>query len=211
MLIIGAGGFARELLQVLVDLKLQDTIYFYDDVNADAPDLLYGKFQVLKQAAQAKSLFEQGHRDYILGIGNPAIRKKMKKKFDELGGNLCSAISPSTIIGSYDVHIGEGCNMLSTVTISNSAKIGNCCLMYYGTIITHDCVVGDYVELSPNVVLLGRCVVGDLTHIGANSTVLPKVKIGKNVVIGAGSLVTRDIPDNSLAYGVPARIAKKLH
>lgn len=51
--------------------------------------------------------------------------------------------------------------------------------------------------------------VGDNVMIGANSTVLPNVRIGSNVIIGAGSIVTKDIPDNSVAAGVPCRVIGK--
>lgn len=52
--------------------------------------------------------------------------------------------------------------------------------------------------------------IGDNVWIGANVTILSGVKIGKNSVIGAGSVVTKNIPSNVLAYGVPCRVAKKL-
>ena len=72
------------------------------------------------------------------------------------------------------------------------------------------CTIGDFVELSPNVTILGNVSIGSFTQIGANSTILPNIKIGENVIIGAGSVVTKDIPDNSLAYGVPSKIIKFL-
>ena len=75
---------------------------------------------------------------------------------------------------------------------------------------THDCIVNDFVELSPNVVLLGNVEVGSFTQIGASSTILPKIKIGTNVIIGAGSVVTKDIPDNCVAVGAPAKVIKAL-
>ena len=52
--------------------------------------------------------------------------------------------------------------------------------------------------------------VGDNVWIGGNVTVCPGVTIGNNSVIGAGAVVTHDIPDNSLAFGVPARVARKI-
>lgn len=52
--------------------------------------------------------------------------------------------------------------------------------------------------------------VGDDVWFGANVTVLPGVKIGSNVVIGAGSLVNKDIPDNSLAFGNPCTVVRKI-
>ena len=52
--------------------------------------------------------------------------------------------------------------------------------------------------------------IGDDVWIGGNVTILPGVTIGNNAVIGAGAVVTKDIPDNSLAIGVPARVVRKL-
>jgi acetyltransferase-like isoleucine patch superfamily enzyme len=70
--------------------------------------------------------------------------------------------------------------------------------------------VGNFVEISPSVTLLGRCTVGSYSRIGSNATILPDVKIGKNVTIGAGSVVTKDLPDNCVAVGIPAKIIKEL-
>ena len=52
---------------------------------------------------------------------------------------------------------------------------------------------------------LKQTIIGDRVRIGSNSTILP-VRIGNNVIIGAGSVVTKDIPDNCVAYGNPAKI-----
>lgn len=53
---------------------------------------------------------------------------------------------------------------------------------------------------------IGRVIIGDRVFVGANSTILMNTKIGNDVIIGAGSVVTKDIPDNSVVAGVPARI-----
>lgn len=62
----------------------------------------------------------------------------------------------------------------------------------------------------PKLEVTRRITVGDNVYIGINCTLLPGVTIGSNVVIGAGSVVTRDVPDNCVAAGVPARIVKSL-
>ena len=54
--------------------------------------------------------------------------------------------------------------------------------------------------------MIGCIEIGDNVFIGSNTTILYDVKIGSNVIIGAGSLVNRDISDNSVAVGVPARV-----
>ena len=52
--------------------------------------------------------------------------------------------------------------------------------------------------------------IGNDVWLGANVTILPGVTIGDNVIVGAGAVVTKDIPDNSLALGVPARVVKEI-
>jgi acetyltransferase-like isoleucine patch superfamily enzyme len=71
-------------------------------------------------------------------------------------------------------------------------------------------VLGEFVELSPGVHISGNCTIGDYSVFGTNATMLPKLTIGKNVIIGAGSVVTKDLPDNCVAVGIPAKIIKEL-
>jgi sugar O-acyltransferase (sialic acid O-acetyltransferase NeuD family) len=209
MIVIGAKGFAKEVLEVLHQLNQLENLAFYDDVNKDAPALLYGKFPILKSPEDAKKYFETIDNEFTLGIGNPLLRKKLYDKFQTLGGQLISTISPNTSIGNYDVEIALGANILPGAVLSNSVKIGLGAIVYYNAIITHDCVIGDFVEISPSANVLGGVFVDNYTQLGANCTVLPNIKIGKNVVVGAGSVVTKDVPDNCVAVGVPAKIIKE--
>lgn len=210
MLIIGAKGFAKEVLQVFHDKDFIGKIAFYDDVNYDVSGLLFDQFPILKNEAEVVEFFKTNGNEFTIGIGSPASRFKLYKKFVDLGGEFISSISPFAQIGNFDVTIGTGSNVLSQSIFSNSTRIGIGCIVYYNVVITHDCVVEDFVELAPNVILLGRCRIGKFSQIGANTTVLPDVKIGKNVIIGAGSVVTKDIPDNSVAFGIPAKVIKNL-
>jgi len=74
---------------------------------------------------------------------------------------------------------------------------------------THEGAIGVIRILKPeykNAGIYGRIVVGNNVHIGSHSTIMPGVTIGNNVIIGSGAIVTHDIPDNSVAVGVPARV-----
>lgn len=210
MLVIGAKGFAKEVLEVIHQLNQSGNLVFYDDVNDNMPEKLFGQFPVLRTTQEASIYFKKNDNQFTIGIGNPVLRKKLYDKFTSLGGEFTSTISPLAIIGSFDVKIGIGSNILSGSVFSNCTEIGVGCIVYYNSIITHDCKIGDFVEISPSVTLLGRCNIDSYATIGANATILPDVKIGKNVIIGAGSLVTKNIPDNCVAFGTPAKIIEEL-
>ena len=210
MLIIGAKGFAKEVLEVVHQIDQIEKLVFFDDVNDDIKGSLYKKFPILKTSEEALNYFNTIDNRFTIGIGNPVLRKNLCDKFSLLGGVFTSTISPLVNIGLYDVQIGKGTNILSGAILSNGSKLGIGCIIYYNVIITHDCIVGDFVEISPSATLLGRCTVGSFSQIGANATILPDTVIGKNVIIGAGSVITKDIPDNCVVYGIPAKMIKEL-
>lgn len=108
--------------------------------------------------------------------------------------------------------IGAGCSVERDVIFGSESyliTIGNNVRITFGVkFATHD---GGMWTLRKsgrleNADLFGRIVVGDNTNIGWNAIILPGVTIGKNCVIGAGAVVSKDIPDNLVAAGVPARV-----
>lgn len=209
MLIVGAGGFAKELLSVLTKLEHNNDITFFDDVNVYNEALLFNRFKILNSEKQVLEHFKNTNHDFVLGLGFPKLRLKMYNKFIKLNGKLKTIISPNALLGEFDVNISEGVIIMPNAIISNEVSIGKGTLVYYNVSITHDCSLGEFVEISPGAMILGRCRIGNYTHIGANATILPDVEIGNNVVVGAGAVVTKSVEDNVIVAGVPARIVKR--
>jgi sugar O-acyltransferase (sialic acid O-acetyltransferase NeuD family) len=211
MIVVGAKGFAKEVLEILFKRKALDNLYFFDNLAPDPPDLLFEKFPVLRNIEQVRDVFSKtGDYTFTLGLGNPSFRYNLTKLFVEVGGILTSTISPTVEIGSLKTSIGAGCNILSGAVITSHVTLGTGCLINPHCSISHDSIIGDFVQMSPGARVTGGCVVGSFSVLGSNSTILPLVKIGINVVVGAGAVVTKDVPDNSLVVGVPAVIKKKL-
>ena len=88
------------------------------------------------------------------------------------------------------VHLGEGVHVTRDVLFLTHDG---------GTLILDKNDIQDFI-------LTGKIVVGDNTYIGTRTVILPGITIGKNCIIGAGSIVSKDIPDNSIAVGVPAKV-----
>lgn len=208
MLIVGAKGFASELLEVFIQQSRTKNLMFFDDKNLGTSKL-FESYPIMHTEDEVLQYFTNYDSEFTLGIGRGLLRHKMYKKFCGLGGKFTSVISSNSEIGTFS-DIGEGSNLLSGCKISNGVNIGKGALVYYNCIITHDTEIGDFVEISPGATLLGRSKIGSFTQLGANSTIMPDIKIGNNVLVGAGALVTKDVPANTVVAGVPARIIRNL-
>src|SRR5690554_4373572 len=97
--------------------------------------------------------------------------------------------------------VGNGTVVMQGAIIQASAVVGTHCIINMGASVDHDCQVCDFVHVSPHATLCGNVSVDEGSWVAAGAIVLPGVKIGKWRVIGAGSVVTKDIPDYSLAAG----------
>ncbi len=208
MLIIGAKGFAKEVLEVCHQNEELELLAFYDDVNPEVTGLLYDRFSILKSPEEAESYFRLQDRRFTIGIGNPKLREHLYEKFMSLGGLFTSTIATTAIIGHYNNTIAEGVNIMQNVVITNDVVIEKGCIINQIASIGHDVTIGQFTEVCPNVSISGNCKIGRSTFIGTGATILPGITVGENVVIGAGAVVSKDLPDNCVAVGIPAKIIK---
>ena len=79
-----------------------------------------------------------------------------------------------------------------------------------GVSIGHHSILEEYAACNPGVTVSGQCVVGEGATIGSGATVLDQKIIGDGSIVGAGSVVTKDIPKDVVAYGVPAKVIKSI-
>jgi len=120
---------------------------------------------------------------------------------------MATVIDPSaTVAGS--TNFGSGCWVNAGCVIGAQSQFGKGCLINRSCSIGHHVEVGDFVSFGPGAVLQGDVTIGKGAMIGANATVIEYVTLGENCVVAAGSVVTRDVPENSLVRGNPARIVK---
>lgn len=202
MVIGGASRHATDLLSVLQEDH--KNYVFFDDTDKRRSDF-FGH-QILTTKTQVKSYFENFGYEFAVATGSPESRIKLTSKLESLGGELTSIISSKAVVGQVNISLGPGLNIMQFAFISNNTSIGKGCLVNVGVNIHHDCNIGQFCELSPRCILLGGVRLNNYCRVGSNATILPGLNIGRNVIIGAGAVVTKNIPNDTVVVGVPAKI-----
>ncbi len=201
MYLYGASGHAKVIIDSLKASK-EIVSGLFDD-NPEIKTLL--DYRVLG-AFNAEQL---GNNKLIISVGLNNIRKKIVDKLPWYI-NYGNAIHPSAIISEY-VSIDEGTVIMQGTIIQSSVQIGKHCIINTAASIDHDCVIENFVHISPNATLCGAVSVGEGTQVGAGAVIIPGIKIGRWSLVAAGAIVMRDVPDNVLVLGNPARIVKKIN
>lgn len=199
MFLLGASGHAKVIIDIL---KAQGIAIngLFDD-NPSCTDLKGYPFlgAIKKYNSKIDSL--------IISIGNNSIRKRIADEFISI--NFGTAIHPSAMV-SDDVKVGNGTVIMHGAIVQSSAHIGNHCIINTSASVDHDCFIDNYVHISPNATLCGNASVGEGAQVGAGAVVVPGIKIGKWALVAAGAVVVRDVPDNAVVIGNPARLIKFL-
>lgn len=205
MVIIGAGGLAKQILDVVERLNIKETISFFDNVTvyADSPKLY--DFTIIQDIEVLKQVTKNDENPLVLGIGKPSARKFLFNLFSDSGLRFRTVVSNTSLIGKHDIKIDEGTVIMEGVSIESSVKIGKGVLLNTGAKVFHDSIIGDFSELAPSCKILGKCKVGNEVFIGANATILPGVEIGNGAIIGAGAVVTKNVLEGTLIKGIPGK------
>ena len=206
IVVFGAGGHARVVVDVLAQMKRYDVIGLLDDSTA-----LHGKsrwgHKVLGGREQFQKLLKRGVSGLIVGLGDNRLRQEVFEAAGKAGFRLISAIHPSVQLGSR-ARIGAGSLLVAGAVVNVDAEIGDDVIINTGATVDHDCRIGAHTHLSPGVHLAGGVTVGELSHIGIGAVVLPNVTIGRACVVGAGAVVRESVPAGAVVAGNPARLIR---
>ena len=126
--------------------------------------------------------------------------------------NTYGKLFPISYARMIGVKIGKNCRMINVKysTEPYLIKIGNHVSATSVHFENHDGGVWCFRNENPKIDIIKPIIVGNNVYIGYGTVILPGVNIGDNVIIGASALVTKDIPSNSVAVGVPAKVIKTI-
>lgn len=209
LLLWGASGHAMVVADIIQLRDEYDIIGYLDDVTDARGENDFLGAPIFRGRDSLVTLYRQGVRHAIVAFGNCSARLEVAGHIKAQGFELVTAVHPSAIV-ARDVLIGEGTVIAAGAVINPGVRIGTNVIINTTASIDHESIIKDGAHACPGVHLAGRVTVGEATWIGIGSTVIDGVRIGAGSFIGAGSVVVRDIPDNSLAFGVPAKIREKI-
>lgn len=146
----------------------------------------------------------------VLGAAQKSTKIKLLENFKDLTyERFYSVISNSSEISST-TKIGNGCIINSMTCIAGHTVLGDFVFVNRSVSIGHHTKIGNFTTINPGSNIAGNVEIGSNCQIGIGCNIFDSVKIGDNSIIGAGSLVTKNIPDNVVAYGNPCKIIKKI-
>jgi sugar O-acyltransferase (sialic acid O-acetyltransferase NeuD family) len=208
VVLIGAGGFGREALDVV---EAHNAAHPAEAITVlgvadDAPDavnvarLSDRGYRHLGTIAEVIAAEVAGY--YVLGIGSPPARTSVDARLSAAGWHPVAVIHPAAVIGSMSF-IGDGVIICAGVQVSTNVRLGRHVHLNPNATVGHDSVIGNHVSVNPGAIVSGEVTVGAGTLIGAGAVILQQLIVGSGSTIGAGSVVTKSIPDEVVVKGVP--------
>lgn len=202
LVIVGCGGFAKEVE------------WLVDRINAVKPtwELLgFIDNDLSMERVVGNDDFVVNYKGELyvaIAIGTSAIRKRIYSKYKKnVNIHFTNLVDPSVIF-SDRVQFGEGNIICAGSVLTVDIFVGNCNIINLDCTVGHDVILGDFVTVNPSANISGNTNIGSGCNIGTGAQIIQGLIIGKNTVVGAGAVVSKDLPENCTAVGVPAKIIK---
>lgn len=207
--LFGAGGHSKVIIDTAKKQNIQVSGVFDDD-TCKVGSLINEVPIIGGRQELVSTIKDHNGANLLVSIGDNHARRETSSWLSNCGLPLASLTHEFSCL-SDNIVLGCGSVVLAGAIIQTNVTTGRGVIINSRSLIEHDCVLGDYVHVSPGAVICGSVAIGDCSWVGAGSTVIPGVKIGKNCVIAAGSVVTKDVPNNLLVAGNPAKIKRPVN
>lgn len=207
--IFGAGGFGREV-KIIIDKINEITPYtynligFYDD-GIEQGKLING-IPVLGGIEEVNEVKDE--LNLVISIGDPKVKVKILNRIDNLNINYPTIIHPNTSISNDDVKIGKGCIICEGNIITCNIEIGDFVILNLMCTVGHDTIIGNFCAFMPSVNISGEVHIFPSVYVGTGAKIINLLEIGENTIVGAGAVVSKSLPANCTAVGIPAKPIK---
>ncbi|WP_134765936.1 acetyltransferase [Nocardioides sp. 1609] len=210
LLLVGAGGLAREALAVVRRLDRHDEVSVLDDdprtwgrrIGAGA-----GAGMGAVVVGGIEEVVDRPDADLVICIGSGTGRRRVADRLADLGvtdDRYATILHPSVDVPP-GCTVGPGSILLAQVVLTADVLVRRHVVLMPHVTLTHDCRVGDLATLCAGVTLGGSVLVGDGAYLGMGATVRERLVVGAGATVGMGAVVLGDVPAGEVWAGVPAR------
>ncbi|WP_114424566.1 NeuD/PglB/VioB family sugar acetyltransferase [Nocardioides houyundeii] len=210
LLVVGAGGFGREVLDVVDAINAASTepVWAVAGVVDDSPsdenlDLL-AKRGVPFLGTSADAISRGSVTHYVVGIGSPQVRRKIAAVFDAGGLEAATLVHPDVTAG-FDVTLGAGSVVCAGVRLTTNVHLGRHVHLNLNVTVGHDTTIDDFVSVNPLASVSGDCVVEEDVLIGVAGVILNGLIVGAGATVGGSACVVKNVTPGATVKGVPAR------
>lgn len=209
--IYGASGLGTEFHGLANSINREvptwnQIVYIDDDESKTGMILKESSVYTYKQAID---LFGKDGIEFILAIGEPLVKDMVFEKLESDGCTITCLIHPDYLpFLTPDLEYGKGLVMHRYSGFPPYCKFGKNVLIQGKAVMGHNLVLGDNVVVSSLSFIGGDVTIGKNTYVGPSSCIRNGLHIGENAIIGMGAVVTKDVPDNAVMVGNPARILR---
>ena len=204
LIIVGAGGFGREVFQWAGD-QMRSRQASFSDIKFidDQPDQSYTDVSQNYLGRISDYCPAPNHR-VVLAIGKNTTRRLLADSLADKGAVFGSVIHPTAIVARNSQQ-GPGLIMCPYTLISVDVVVGSHVHLNVSSSIGHDTRIGDFVTLSAHVDITGHCLVQNDVFFGSGSRTLPKCFIAAGTSVGAGATVQRSVRKKAVLYQIATK------
>ena len=211
LVIIGAGGFGREIVDRIRLIKEKTGVAEWNvvgliDENPDIKETVEG-YKVLGNLDYYLNMENKPY--FFVGIANSHVRERIATRCKAAGCKAATIIYPNVELGA-NTEIGEGCLICGNVILRNEVKIGPFCVVQSNGIFGHDTKVGAYTSFMTDALVGGETNIGSHCYFGLRATVINRINITDECTVGACACVVKDAEVPGTYVGVPAKLVKPL-
>ncbi|MGE5422987.1 MAG: sugar O-acyltransferase [Ignavibacteriales bacterium] len=207
IIIVGAGGYGRELLQWIKDINevspRWEIVGFIDD-NLQALDGVECDYAIIGTIINWQPKEDE---EFALAIGNPKTKEQIVTMMKNKGAVFADIIHPTATITQFSKY-GEGIVMFPYAKLSVNSKVGDY-VAILSSGVGHDVEIGDYSTISGMCSILPYVKIGKRVFLAANVAITYDIKIADDAYLGIGSIVVKDVAEGQTTFCNPARILPK--
>jgi acetyltransferase EpsM len=201
VLILGTGGFAEEVADVISDCESLEAVALVETTDRSRCAHEIRGFPVL----WVDDIADRAADHLAVCALGSTTRHTITDRVAALGFRFATVQHPTAHVSS-SASLGDGTIVSPGVIVAAHATIGRHVILNRGAMVGHHTSVGDHVSVMTGANVAGACTIGERTYIGMGALVLNNISVGASSVIGAGSLVTRDVAARMKVMGSPARV-----